>query len=149
MDVDSLIYKNGAMYETDELTKLTEEGRHEVSFTYSGASLVSESGKPLDLVSVADAVVVIDRTAPKLAGASIKDGFDSDSEVAQMPGSNGKLISEFCLAASARFPFSLWMRPARRASRLLAWSSLRSPSFVMTTSMPPIRAKGKSTLKTA
>lgn len=90
LDVDSLIYKNGAMYETDELTKLTEEGRHEVSFTYSGASLVSESGKPLDLVSVADAVVVIDRTAPKLAGASIKDGFDSDSEVAQMPGSNGQ-----------------------------------------------------------
>lgn len=87
--VDSLIYKSGDTYETNELTKLTEEGRHEVSFTYRGASLASESGKPVDLVSTANGAVVIDRTAPALAGASIKDGYEPDREVAQMPGADG------------------------------------------------------------
>ena len=47
------------------------------------------------------------------------------AKLRKCPARMGNLASVFCLAASARFPFSLWMCPARRASRLLAWSSLK------------------------
>ena len=90
LPADSFTSKGDGAYETGELAKLTEEGRHEVDFTYTGASLASESGKPAALVSTASGVVVIDRTAPKLAGASIKGGYEPDSEVAQMPGQDGQ-----------------------------------------------------------
>ena len=90
LPADSFTSKGDGAYETDELAKLTEEGRHEVDFTYTGALLASESGKPAALVSTANGVVVIDRTAPKLAGASIKGGYEPDGEVAQMPGQDGQ-----------------------------------------------------------
>ncbi len=66
------------------------EGRHTASLAYAGAQLAAEQGAPLALSATTAASVVIDRTKPAAASASVKGGYDADAEVAQIPAAGDK-----------------------------------------------------------
>ena len=72
----------GDTYADADAVKLSDEGRHELSFSYDGIHAVDgsfENAHATDNVSV-----VIDRTDPAATGVALVDGYKADTELAAL-----------------------------------------------------------------
>lgn len=99
-------------FESAVLATWDAEGRHTASVSYTGASLAAEQQKPMQLEASDSVSVVIDRTAPAAASVRVKGSYDADSEVAQIPGQDGKPAYDVLFGGKRTLTLSLADAPA-------------------------------------
>lgn len=113
-------------FRTNTLLTWEEEGRHRIDVLYEGAVLAGAPADAAPLGSQAAAEVIIDRTAPLAASASVFGGYDQDAEVAPIAGASDGDPGYAVLFGGARtMEIALEDRPAHPGADVSGVSAFR------------------------